>query len=87
MAYSRKRIGQILKSKNPGEIDYIKIDEDITLKKGDFLSLENKASQLASIQKGIESGKLSEDLAAKLTEQAEKIPDFVRFHVVKVTKS
>lgn len=86
MSYSRKVIGQILKSKNVGETDYIKIDEDISLKKGDFLSLENKASKLASIQKGVESGKLSAEVAEKLTEQANRQPEFVRFSIVKVTK-
>jgi hypothetical protein len=87
MAYSRKVVGQILKAKNVGETDYIKINEDVSLKKGDFLSLENKASKLASIKKGIESGKLTEELALKLTEQAERQPEFVRFDIVKVTKS
>lgn len=79
MAY--KTIGQVLKAKDGG-MDYIKINEDVVFKKGDTLSLQNKASKLASIQKGLASGKLTEELAAKLTEQAERQQDFVRFEIV-----
>lgn len=84
--YKRTKIGQVLKSKDPSQPDYIKMDIDISLKKGDTLSLESKKSQLASLEKNVENGKLSGDLADKIRETIEKTPDFVRFQIIKVTK-
>lgn len=86
MSYKRTEIGSILKSKDPSQPDYIKINEDITLKKGDTLSLESKKSKLASLEKNVENGKLSGDLADKIRGDIEKMPDFVRFQIIKVTK-
>ena len=80
----RIQVGSIMKGKeNKG--DYIKITEDVTLKKGDFLNLENKASKIASLNAAIESGKLSQEVGQKLLENAEKMPDFVRFEITKST--
>lgn len=84
--YKRTIIGSVLKSKDSTQTDYIKISEDITLKKGDTLSLESKKSQLASLDKNVENGKLSGDLADKIRANIEKTPDFIRFNIVKVTK-
>jgi uncharacterized Zn finger protein len=86
MAYKRKEIGSVLKSKDPSQPDYIKINEDIVLKKGDILNLESKKSKLASLEKNVENGKLSGDLADKIRESIEKMPEFIRFSIVKVTK-
>ena len=86
MSYKRLKVGSILKAKDSSQPDYIKIDVDITLKKGDFLSLESKKSKLASLEKNIESGKLSGELADKIREGIEKTPEFIRFEIVKITK-
>lgn len=86
MAYKRTQVGSVLKSKDPTQPDYIKINEDVVLKKGDILNLESKKSKLASLEKNIENGKLSGDLADKIREGIEKMPDFVRFEIVKVTR-
>lgn len=86
MAYKRSQVGSVLKSKDASQPDYIKISEDIVLKKGDILNLESKKSQLASLEKNVENGKLSGDVADKIRENIEKMPDFVRFNIVKVTK-
>jgi uncharacterized Zn finger protein len=86
MAYKRTVVGDVLKSKNEGETDYIKMKEDVVLKKGDTLSLESKKSQLASLERNVQNGKLSGDLADKIRANIEKLPDFVRFQIVKVTK-
>lgn len=86
MAYKRIKVGSVLKSKNEGEPDYIKIDSDVVLKKGDTLSLESKKSKLASLEKNIENGKLSGELADKIREGIEKIPTFVRFEIIKVNR-
>ena len=86
MAYKRTVVGDVLKSKIEGETDYIKMKEDVSFKKGDTLSLESKKSQLASLEKNVSLGKLSGDLADKIRANIEKMPDFVRFQIVKVTK-
>ena len=86
MAYKRLQIGSVLKSKDVSQPDYIKISEDIVLKKGDILNLESKKSKLASLEKNVENGKLSGDLADKIREAIEKTPEFIRFSIVKVTK-
>jgi hypothetical protein len=93
--YSRKKVGQILKSKDSSKPDYIKFDPytkesllaavaGMDSEKGLLLSLESKASKLASIAAAEESGKLSTENAAKAREYAEKIPSFVRFEIVLV---
>lgn len=82
----REVIGSIMKSQKQGESDYIKLSKDIILKKGDTLSLESKASKIKFIKDGMESGKLSEEFGNKLLEEAEAIPDFVRFRIIKVNK-
>lgn len=80
----RIQVGSIMKGKeNKG--DYIKIEEDVVLKKGDFLNLESKASQIASLTKAIEDGKLSQEVGEKMLANVEKIPDFVRFRITKST--
>jgi uncharacterized Zn finger protein len=86
VAYKRLKVGSVLKSKDASQPDYIKVDADVSLKKGDILNLESKKSKLASLEKNIENGKLSGDLADKIREGIEKMPDFVRFEIIKVTK-
>ena len=71
---------------SPMYIRNIQISKDIALKKGDYLSLESKSSKIKGIKAGLESGKLSEEFGNKLLEEAEKIPEFVRFEIIKVNK-
>ena len=78
----RKTIGSILKSKTAGDPDYLKISEDVTLKKGTILQLRSKSQELAQINAAVSAGKLDEQYAAKAIERAEKIPTFVRFQVI-----
>lgn len=85
--YTRRTVGSVIKSKNEGEMDYIKIRDDVTFKKGDILQLESVKSKLASLEKAVSSGKLSEEVAEKVREQVSKTPDFVRFDIVQVNKS
>lgn len=85
-SYKRLKVGSVLKSKDASQPAYIKIDTEVSLKKGDILNLESKKSKLASLEKNIENGKLSGDLADKIREGIDKMPDFVLFEIVKVTK-
>lgn len=86
MAYKRIQVGSVLKAKDPTQQDYIKIDNDVTLKKGDILNLESKKSRLAQLEKNVENGKVDPSVADKIREGIEKTPDFIRFSIVKVTK-
>ena len=97
--FKKTVIGSVLKSQNGG-LDYVKIRptvrgedgkvvvlEDITLKSGTTLSLENKASKIQSAKKALEEGKLSEETVEKIIAQAEQMPDFVRFEIVLLEKN
>ena len=87
MAYKRLKIGAVLKSKDTTQPDYIKIDQDITLKKGDILNLESKKSRLAQVEKSLAEGKLTDEVADKIKEEIDKMPEFVRFNIIKVNKN
>lgn len=80
----RSVVGSVCKSKESGKPDYIKIREDLSLKKGQVLRLESKKFQLDSLQNAVSSGKLSADLGEKIKERIEKIPEWVRFEIVAV---
>jgi len=80
MAGKRRDIGSVIKGKD-GKPDYIKISQDVTLKKGQYLNLETKARQLENLQKSVASGKLSTDLGEKIKERLENTPEWVRFNI------
>lgn len=88
MAWTRRQIGKVVKKsedkqKYAGVKEFsIKIDEDITLKAGEYLNLENKAFKLASLEAN--KGKMSEEVYTKAHERIEKMPDFVFFEIIKV---
>ena len=83
---TRLVLGQVYKSKDASKSDYIQIDknlkEPVVLKPGQYIQVESKAYKLASIQRALENGKLSEENANKARERAEKMPDFVRGELV-----
>jgi hypothetical protein len=79
---TRNVIGSVLKSKEAGQPDYVKINKDVTLKQGQTLRLESKKQQIDSAKAAIAAGKLTGDLGATILERLEKIPDFVRFEIV-----
>lgn len=88
MAKSRRRtIASVIKSMDKDKPDYIKVRDDVVLKKGQYLNLESKAYQLASLDAAVAAGKLSEAGAAMARERMNKIPDFVRFEIVMVEKA
>lgn len=72
----RVQVGSVMKSKNAGEPDYIKMRDGKTYR------LESKKSQLDSLHKAVAEGKLSPDVAEKVEERINKIPDFVRFEII-----
>lgn len=85
--YRRTVVGSIVKNKEAGKPDYMTVAQDYALKKGDYLNLESKKSQLEGIEQAVANGKMSADIAAQAKERINKIPDFVRFQVVHVQKN
>lgn len=83
--YKRMVVGDVVKGKE-GKPDYIKVSNDVVLKKGDFLNLESKSMQLKNIKQAVKDGKLSSDVAEGIMEKINKIPDFVRFNIVKIER-
>jgi len=72
----RVQVGSVMKSKNAGEPDYIKMRDGKTYR------LESKKSQLDSLYKAVAENKLSPEIAEKVEERINKIPDFVRFEII-----
>lgn len=70
-------IGDIVKSKN-GTGKYIKVFADsVVLTKGQYINVESKAEQLASLELARENGKITEENYEKALARLEKIPDYV----------
>jgi len=70
---------------DPGVREFsFKVDQDITLKAGTYLNLENKAFKLRSLEANKE--KMSEENYEKALERINKHPDFVFFEVIKLDK-
>ncbi len=78
----RQVIGSVVKSKEAGSQDYIKLKET-----GEYLQLESKAYQLQKLEESLLNGKITPEYAATKRESINKIPDFVRFEIVKYNKS
>lgn len=93
MSKMRVVLGSVLKSKS-GKPDYVKMRvNDLTrevlssmlnntAQDGFILNLESKKYRTESLDKAVESGKLSEDIASKIRESIEKMPDYCRFELV-----
>lgn len=84
--YERVVVGSVIKSKDKNKPDYIKFRTNVSFKEGDTISLETKAFKLHSLEQAVQSGKLSEESASKIRASIEKMPDFVRGELVKLTK-
>jgi DNA repair ATPase RecN len=90
MAWSRKQVGAVWK-KDKEKQKYadvpefsIKITEDITLKAGEYVNLENKAFKLASLEAN--RSKMSEEVYTKSRERIENMPANCFFEIVKIKK-
>lgn len=81
----RIEVGSVVKGRD-GKPDYIKVNQDVMLKKGQFLNLESKKDRLASLNEAVTNGKLSAEIADKIIENVEKTPDFVRFTISYIEK-
>jgi DNA-binding MurR/RpiR family transcriptional regulator len=88
--WNRKQIGKIVKKSDDklrfeGVKEFsLKIEQDITLKAGTYLNLENKAFKLASLEANRD--KMSPENYEKAVERINKMPDYVFFEVIKLDK-
>ena len=64
----RREVGSVVKGKD-GKPPYIKLSSDVSLKKGQYLNLESKATQLKSLEGAVEAGKISAELGATIKER------------------
>jgi hypothetical protein len=70
---------------DPGVPEFtLKIDQDVTLKAGSYLNLENKAFKLASLQANRE--KMSAENFEKALERINATPEWLFFEVIKLDK-
>lgn len=83
--FKRLTVGSVVKGRD-GKPDYIQMSQDVVLKKGEYLNLESKSSQMRSVESAIKDGKLSQEVGESILEKLGKIPDFVRFQIIKVEK-
>lgn len=88
--WNRVQVGKIVKKSDdklryPGVKEFsLKIDQDITLKAGTYLNLENKAYKLASLEAS--KDKMSEENYEKALERINKTPEWVFFEVIALNK-
>lgn len=75
------KIGSVLSGKDDPKSTYIKIDQDISLKKGETLSVQSKTQASERLEAAIAAGKLSGEIAEKARARLEKWPSFVKFEI------
>jgi hypothetical protein len=73
----REVIGSFYKSKDDNKPPYIKFRSAVTLKEGDIVRVENKKYQLQSLEGALSAGKLNGEVAEKVKERINKIPEYV----------
>lgn len=89
--YKRTQIGSVIKSKEANKPNYIKFNlkdsGSLTVKDGQTFSVESKQFQLNSLQSAVADGKLTEEVAGKIRERIEKIPEFVLGEIILLEKN
>ena len=87
---ARKKIGSVYASKDPTKSMYIKVDllnqDVITLRNGEYINVESKDFQLASIANALANGRLSEEQAEQAAARVSKMPDFILGELILNTK-
>jgi len=88
--WNRQQIGKIVK-KSDDRLRYpnvkeftLKIEQDVTLKAGTYINLENKAFKLANLEEM--KSKMSEENYEKALERINKMQDWIMFEVILLEK-
>lgn len=74
---TREVVGSVCKPKDTTKAQYIKFKKAVTFKEGDFISVETKKYQLASLDAAVEAGRLSNEIADKMRTNIKKMPEWV----------
>lgn len=75
--YKREVIGSFIKSKESDKPPYIKMRNAVSLKEGQTIRVESKKFQIDSLERAVAAGKVKGDMAEKVKERLEKMPDWV----------
>lgn len=86
MAWKRTVVANVCKDPKDDKKSYIKFKQDVTFKAGDTLNLESAKEQMKNLETAIAEGKVSEDFGEKLKERIERIPDWIRFEVIRLER-
>lgn len=75
----RTIVGDMLKAKEGAKSNapYIKVSQDVVLKKGDIISVESKTYQLSSLEAAAKAGKITPEYFEKRKAEIERTPAFV----------
>ena len=74
----RESVGSVYRSKEEGKPPYIKMRD------GQIYSLESAKFQRESLDKAVNAGKLSPEIAETIHARIDKIPEYVLFEIVKL---
>lgn len=77
----RIEVGSIRASKKDSSRFYMRVSNDVVLKKGDNLFLEKPSDRVASVRHAVAQGWLNEDKGAELEESYSSTPDYVKYFV------
>ena len=77
----RQQVGSFCKSKDDGKPPYIKMRD------GTIFRVESAKFQLKSLEDAVSQGKLTEEVAEKVRERINKIPEWVLGEVVQLVEN
>jgi hypothetical protein len=79
---AKKVLGSVRRGEKDGKVSfYIKFDENVSFKKGESVSLFSKQDNLDSLERN--KAKLSEEVYQKALERIEKMPEWIKFELLK----
>jgi len=86
--WTREKLGSVLKDKKDETKFYVKFNKNCSFNEGDCVNLESKKQQLDSIDDAVSAGRLTDEtMVNEIKERINKIPDFVKFEIVKVSRN
>lgn len=86
MATKKVIVASVLKGQD-GKPNYLKVDNDVVLKKGQFLNMQTTKQERESLEANISNGKIKADMGKILLEKLEKRPDFVLANIYFLDKT
>ena len=72
--WKRTQVGSVVMNKDASKGPAVKITEDVVLKKGTYLNLENDKSILKGLQDAADNDRMPSDLIEKIRESTKQAP-------------